>query len=76
MVTWVQHIEPRSAWSKKGIFPPTVHRFLTFHDTPRVQTPTHPLALGLHHRIAADHSKRNAVLGDEEGGDGELPLSH
>ena len=34
----------------------------TFHDAPGVETASHPLPFGLHHRVAADHCKRNALL--------------
>lgn len=35
----------------------------TFNDSPGIQPPPHPLAPSLHHRVAADHGERRALLG-------------
>lgn len=34
----------------------------TFNDSPGIEPPSHPLAPSLHHRVAADHSERCALL--------------
>lgn len=34
----------------------------TFHDAPRVEPPSDPLASRLHHSVAANHSEGNALL--------------
>lgn len=36
--------------------------FLTLHDAPRVESPSHSLTSGFHHSVAADHCKRSALL--------------
>lgn len=39
-----------------------VQTVVTFHYAPWVETPPHSLSLGLHHGVAANHSKWDAVL--------------
>lgn len=70
-VGWIFHCKQEKIHSATAHVPITPQNsrvtdcygvFLTLHNAPWVEPPSHSLTTGLHYCVAADHCKRNALL--------------